>query len=157
MTEDTSRPPRRPPALVVTYRHLPVLVPLAFSILALLYPHLDYRNNDFHKDHLHPISCFNAKQVAKMELTEEVRARFLSGQWNNSIINLQMLDSNENMSKQDKNLAEWIDLTSRTKDRALLLDRCLIPADAPLAFEDFFDFAEKRRNLLKQRLLEILK
>lgn len=129
----------------------------AFSILALLYPHLDYRNNDFHKDHLHPISCFNAKQIAKMDLTDEVRARFLSGQWNNSIINLQMLDSNENMSKQDKSLAEWIDLTSRTKDRALLLDRCLIPSEASLAFEDFFDFAEKRRALLKKKLLEILK
>jgi uncharacterized protein with ParB-like and HNH nuclease domain len=129
----------------------------AFSILALLYPHLDYRNNDFHKDHLHPISCFNKKQVAKMDLTEEVRARFHSGEWNNSIINLQMLDSNENMSKQDKNLAEWIDITSRTKDRALLLDRCLIPADASLAFENFFDFAEKRRDLLKKKLIDVLK
>ncbi len=25
-----------------------------FSILALLYPNLDYKNNDFHQDHLHP-------------------------------------------------------------------------------------------------------
>lgn len=129
----------------------------AFSILALLYPHLDYRNNDFHKDHLHPISYFNKKRVAKMGLTEEVREMFLSGECNNSIINLQMLDSNENKSKQNKNLAEWIDITSRTKDRALLLDRCLIPADTSLDFESFFDFAEKRRELLKKKLTEILK
>jgi len=26
--------------------------PLCFSILAILYPHLDYRNGDFHKDHI---------------------------------------------------------------------------------------------------------
>ena len=34
----------------------------AFTILALLYPHLDYRNNDFHKDHLHPISAFQRER-----------------------------------------------------------------------------------------------
>jgi len=129
----------------------------AFSILALLYPHLDYRNNDFHKDHLHPISGFNAKEIAKMEFSEEVNARFLDPQWHNSIINLQMLDSNENMSKQDKNLADWINLTSETKDRALLLDRCLIPHEVSLAFTDFFVFAEKRRTLLKQKLMDVLK
>ena len=37
----------------------------AFSILALLYPHLDYRNNDFHKDHIHPKSQFGRKKLKK--------------------------------------------------------------------------------------------
>jgi uncharacterized protein with ParB-like and HNH nuclease domain len=35
----------------------------AFSILALLYPHLDYRNNDFNKDHIHPKTMFGSKKV----------------------------------------------------------------------------------------------
>ena len=35
----------------------------AFSILAVLYPHLDYKNYDFHKDHLHPCSRFNREYV----------------------------------------------------------------------------------------------
>lgn len=129
----------------------------AFSILALLYPHLDYRNNDFHKDHLHPISCFAPKNIAGMDLPDDIKARFLSPEWNNSIINLQMLDANENKSKQDRNLAEWIEVTSRTKDRALLLDRCLIAPDASLEFKDFGTFAEGRRELLKKRLMEVLK
>lgn len=35
MTEHTSRSPRHPPALAVTYRHLPVLLPLVLGLLAL--------------------------------------------------------------------------------------------------------------------------
>jgi len=61
------------------------------------------------------------------------------------------------MSKQDRSLSDWIEVTSRSKDRALLLDRCLISPDASLAFGDFSEFAEKRRELLKRKLLEVLK
>jgi uncharacterized protein with ParB-like and HNH nuclease domain len=129
----------------------------AFSILALLYPHLDYRNNDFHKDHLHPISGFNDKAVAGMSLPDEVKARFLSPQWNNSIINLQMLDSNDNMSKQNKSLSEWFEAEGKKKNRDALLGRCLIPAGASLAFADFGDFAEKRKTLLAEKLTQVLK
>ena len=128
----------------------------AFSILALLAPQLDYKNGDFHKDHLHPKSHFSAKEIAKMNLTEEAMKRMLSPEWNNSIINLQMLDANENKSKQDRSLKDWVELESRTKDRGLLLDRCLIPADASLAFEDFCTFADKRKTLLKRKLMETL-
>ena len=34
----------------------------AFPILALLYPHLDYKNNDFNKDHIFPVSHFSSKK-----------------------------------------------------------------------------------------------
>ena len=81
----------------------------AFSILALLNPQLDYRNKDFHKDHLHPISLFEHGNIETLNLSEEDKALFLAPEWNNSIVNLQMLDSNENKSKQDKQLACWIE------------------------------------------------
>lgn len=129
----------------------------AFCILALLFPNLDYRNNDFHQDHLHPISCFTRRKVDMMNLPEETKARFLSPELNNSIINIQMLDSNENMSKKDKSLLGWIELESQRQDRDALLRRCLIPDGVGLAFENFSDFAEKRRELLGTRLMEILK
>ena len=81
----------------------------AFSILALLNPQLDYRNKDFHKDHLHPISLFEPKNIETLNLSEKDKALFLASEWNDSIVNLQMLDSNENKSKQDKQLACWIE------------------------------------------------
>ena len=80
----------------------------AFCILALLNPQLDYRNNDFHLDHLHPISGFTKKAAAALKLSADDLEIFLSPEWNNSIVNLQMLDSNENMSKQHKSLEDWV-------------------------------------------------
>lgn len=129
----------------------------AFSILALLYPNLDYRNHDFHKDHLHPISAFSRKAIEAMGLDEASKQHFLSPEWNNSIVNLQMLDSNENKSKQDKSLAEWVEFETQRKDRVAFLDRQLIPADVSLAFADFITFSESRRAILAARLKEILK
>lgn len=35
----------------------------AFAVLALLFPHLDYKNRDFHLDHCHPLSHFNEKKL----------------------------------------------------------------------------------------------
>ena len=129
----------------------------AFPILALLYPNLDYRNHDFHKDHLHPISAFNRKAIFAMGLDEATKQRFLSPEWNNSIVNLQMLDSNENKSKQDRSLDDWVTFETQRKDRVAFLDRQLIPADVSLTFADFVQFAERRRAILAARLKEILK
>ena len=128
----------------------------AFSILALLYPHLDYKNNDFHKDHLHPISHFGYKAITNMNLNDDERYKFLSSERNNSIINLQLLDANENMSKQGKTLQEWIKHEGQSKSKDLLLDRCLIPRDAGLEFKDFIDFTDKRKELLRDRLKALL-
>lgn len=128
----------------------------AFSILALLYPNLDYRNGDFHKDHVHPRSGFSAAAISKLELSDELYEYFMDPARNNSIINLQMLDSNENKAKRDKTLAAWVGAECVTKDRDQFLARCLIPIDASLEFKDFKDFAEKRAVLLKRKLLELL-
>jgi len=129
----------------------------AFCILALLYPQLDYRNNDFHKDHLHPISAFKAKDIEGMGLDDESKERFLSSEWNNSIINLQMLDSNENKSKQDMSLEAWIEMETQRKERVAFLDSHLIPAETDLSFQRFASFAEKRKALLAQKLFEALR
>jgi hypothetical protein len=119
---------------------------------------LDYRNNDFHKDHLHPISAFKPKAIEALGLKdEEAKARFLDWEWSNSIVNLQMLDSNENKSKQDKSLAEWVTYETQRKERVAFLDRQLIPADMSLAFRDFSAFAVRRKAILAQKLLEALK
>lgn len=92
-----------------------------------------------------------------MGLDETTKQCYLSKEWNNSIINLQMLDSNENKAKQDKSLSDWVELESETKDRSLLLARCLIPSDIDLGFDNFVEFTEKRKDLLKQKLIDILK
>lgn len=129
----------------------------AFSILALLYPNLDYRNHDFHKDHLHPISAFNRKAIDAMGLDDPTKERFLSTEWNNSIVNLQMLDSNENKSKQARSLGDWVAFETQRKDRVAFLDRQLIPGDLSLEFADFVAFSDRRKTLISTKLKEILK
>lgn len=120
----------------------------AFPILALLYPNLDYKNNDFHKDHLHPKARYD-------ELDDAVKA-LVPFELYNSIINLQMLGSHENTSKGDKSLEEWVALYSVNDDiRRQFLENHLIP-DVSLSPNDIVAFFSARRELLKQRLRELL-
>ena len=128
----------------------------AFGILALLNPQLDYRNNDFHLDHLHPISAFTKKAASTLKLAPEDEEVFLSREWNNSIVNLQMLDSNENMSKKAKNLEDWVAVETARKERGAFLDRCMIPLKSSLALRDFPAFAKERDALLAKKLSELL-
>lgn len=114
-----------------------------FSILALLYPDLDYNNNNFHKDHLHPISKYN-------NLSEDDKNKY-GWEVYNSILNLQMLDANENTSKNDKNLEEWVKKETLNKDYSQFLDSHLIP-NVSLSINDFSVFIEERKKILIKKL-----
>jgi uncharacterized protein with ParB-like and HNH nuclease domain len=81
----------------------------AFSVLALLAPNLDYKNGDFHKDHLHPASSFKTKRALKALGVSDKDLDFYQDPNNwNSILNLAHLDAPENMSKQNKPLKDWM-------------------------------------------------
>lgn len=120
----------------------------AFPILALLYPSLDYRNNDFHKDHCHPADSFKTNQLEKAGIKDGQLAFYEDKKNWNSILNLQMLDSNENKSKQDMDLKSWI------KKETINTEEKLIPDI--LDFKDFKKFIEKRRSILKPILKKLL-
>lgn len=114
-----------------------------FSILALLYPTLDYKNNVFHKDHLHPETMYkNLSQGEKETYGWTVY---------NSILNLQMLDANENMSKQGMNLLEWVNSQTKERDKQAFLKNHLIP-DVSLTLVDFSTYIESRRVMLGDEL-----
>ncbi|EGR7969294.1 DUF262 domain-containing protein, partial [Vibrio vulnificus] len=121
----------------------------AFSLLALLYPNLDYKNNNFHKDHLHPESSFDS-------LSQESKDQY--GWYTyNSLRNLQMLDANENMSKNDKSLEAWvqseIEKTGITKEQFLFSHH--IP-DTDLSLQNFDQFIELRSAILTSKLKDLL-
>lgn len=121
----------------------------AFSLLALLYPNLDYKNNNFHKDHLHPASHFES-------ITQEDKD--IHGWYSyNSIRNLQMLDANENMSKGNMLLESWVDheVTDRELNREKFLMDHYIP-NVSLSLENYGQFATERAKLLTYKLKELL-
>jgi hypothetical protein len=122
----------------------------AFPILAILFPHLDYKNRDFHLDHCHPISQFSEKKLKarRIILNDENREYFTDWNYFNSIINLQMLDGNENKSKGDKDLKSWVN------DNSIKLKHYHLPKELDII--DFPTFVEKRIEILKKVLFEEL-
>ncbi len=120
----------------------------AFSILSILYPNLDYKNNNFHKDHLFAEALYDT-------LPDEVKCK-VSYKIYNSIINLQMLDSNENESKGSMTLNKWVEQASRGIDTKSFLDNHLIPENVTLELSDIEEFFEKRKELLKTKLYNLL-
>ncbi len=119
----------------------------SFPILAMLYPDLDYRNNNFHQDHLHPASAYN-------DLEEKDKEKY-GWQVYNSILNLQMLDANENESKNAKPLDKWVSEQTRNKDMQKFMEDHLIP-DTDLSLSNFSDFVEKRKTILVQRIKKMI-
>lgn len=119
-----------------------------FAVLALLYPNLDYKNNNFHKDHLHPVDSYE-------QLSDEIREKYPFEVYN-SILNLQMLDANENESKNNKPLKLWIDSCKLDAgQRKQFFDAHIIP-DVDLELENFEEFIEQRKVLLANKLKTLL-
>lgn len=119
----------------------------AFSLLALLFPNLDYKNNNFHKDHLHPAAKY-------AELNEDIKQKH---GWDvyDSLKNLQMLDANENMSKNDKDLSSWVKEETKSKDRVSFLKNHHIP-NVSLEMENFDEFIAERTKILTALLKDVL-
>ena len=121
-----------------------------FAILSLLYPHLDYKNNNFHIDHLHPESAYKTYK----KLNEKNGLEVWEDRHYDSLPNLQMLDANENMSKNAMPLQEWVEKQCGN-DKKGFLERHLIP-DVDLSLENFNNFCEARKDLLVRQLKDIL-
>ena len=117
-----------------------------FCVLALLYPNLDYKNGNFHQDHIHPLSSFRV-------LPQESRDKIKFSQFN-SIINLQLIDQNQNTSKSDKSLSDWIGGNSSFD--ADFISRQLIPIGVSYSFEERDEFFEKRKEMLVEKLKFLL-
>jgi len=126
--------------------------PLAFSILSILYPNLDYRNNDFHKDHIFAESLFKRKDLQKLGIPDSEITFYLNSDNYNSISNLQFLDGNENSSKNDIDLDVWVKKES-AKQKVNTKEFCekhLFPEI--LSLSEFPKFIKKRRAMLKDKL-----
>lgn len=124
-----------------------------FSILALLYPSLDYRNN-FHVDHIHPRSILSSRsRLLKAGISANEVEFYLQN--HNKIPNLQLLEGPVNISKGNQPFAEWLDhsypdLVARGqyKERHFL-------TGLDLSLDKFREFYEGRKGLLKAALRRV--
>lgn len=120
----------------------------SFPILALLYPEMDYKNNNFHQDHLHPAAFYDNITIKEKE----------DYGWKvyNSILNLQMLDANENMSKNAKSLKDWVEQETKSSDLKRFMENHIIPQNIGLDLTNFTEYVTKRKELLIIKLKSIL-
>jgi uncharacterized protein with ParB-like and HNH nuclease domain len=118
----------------------------AYLILSLLYPHLDYFNQDTHKDHLHNANFFRKIKDNLFRIpATEINFYKDASNWN-SILNLQMLNSSLNSSKYDKSLKDWVVLNN------IDLDTHIIPKSISLDISNFKQFTEERKKLLVTKI-----
>lgn len=122
-----------------------------FIILSLLYSHLNFGNQKYHKDHLHPESYFKNHKLSDYTDSSDFDFYNDSKNWN-SILNLQLLNGSLNQSKSDIPLKDWVKDNNIDKLNQLIPD---IVKDengndfaVGLDIKDFRVFLSERRKLL---------
>lgn len=125
--------------------------PSCFSILALLFPDLDYTQS-LDIDHLHPAVAFTKERLDKHAVfhNSEGRAFYENPENWNGIANLHLLNSSKNRSKQDVPLQQWV------CDQQIAPESLLIPKDTNLSFEEFESFIKNRTDSLKTILSNLV-
>ncbi|PQV43197.1 DUF262 domain-containing protein [Methanohalophilus euhalobius] len=124
-----------------------------FSILALLYPTLDFKNK-FHQDHIYPRSFFKRGKLEKYGITESKIEFYLDNF--NYLVNIQLLEGIPNQEKSDMDFKEWL-LKTYPDERARkdYMEKHYIP-DVNLSFDNFEEFIFKRKKLMFNKLKQIL-
>jgi hypothetical protein len=126
----------------------------AFSVLAVLYPSVDF-NNRFHQDHIFPKTFFKKSQFKKKGVKEDEQEFYLDNY--NRIGNLQLLEGQSNEEKSNKDFKEWFEKTYKSKDEQDdFKKRHLIPTGLPLDFANFKEVFEKRNELIVEKLNRVL-
>jgi len=125
-----------------------------FSVLALLYPTMDFKNK-FHIDHIHPRSAFTKPKLRQMGIEEDNIDFYLENV--DLLPNLQLLEGIPNLEKSDVDFGDWLDKTYKTpEERASYMNRHHIPP-VDLSLANFRKFVEERGKLLADKLREILR
>lgn len=122
----------------------------AFYVLHLLYPNLDYFNQDFHQDHLHPATIFYDANKLIASIPENDREFAADAKNWNSVANLQLINNLLNVSKNDTPLAEWVVKNKISKKSLFVND------STSLEIKDFRSFIIERRAILKAYLKSVV-
>lgn len=105
----------------------------------------------YEQDHLHPDVRFMESKPSGV--TKEQWSEWRS--WRNRLANLQYLEGRSNGSKNDMPLIEYYNDMNEDQQR-LFRKEALIPDGCSLEISDFGRFYQERRNLIRERILEML-
>lgn len=124
-----------------------------FSVLYFLYPTVDFRNR-FHVDHIHPKSHFTKAKLLKHGIPESDIEYYLEHV--NSLPNLQLLEGVPNQEKSDSDFLKWFEKTYHTSEqKSKYIEHHNFP-ECDFSLENFKEFIENRKELLRKRLAEVI-
>jgi uncharacterized protein with ParB-like and HNH nuclease domain len=126
-----------------------------FSVLSLLYPHLDYKDR-FHQDHIFPKSFFTSQKKLRERGIPEDKHDFYFANYN-YVGNLQLLRGIPNEEKAGRDFREWFESTNPDEDsRKEYMKTHLIPK-VTLEFTNFEEFISKRNIIILEKLRDLLR
>ncbi|MBV9959901.1 MAG: DUF262 domain-containing protein [Acidobacteria bacterium] len=120
----------------------------SYLILSLLYPDRDWVDNTYHEDHIFPKSEFTLRNLTKRGYDSGKAGEYMKHY--NTTANLQLLTENENLEKKAIPFDEWLP----TRD-SNFISRHSIPSIGDYEFDNFIEFIEKRREIIKAKLKSI--
>ncbi|RZJ56287.1 MAG: DUF262 domain-containing protein [Flavobacterium sp.] len=125
----------------------------AFMVLSLIYP-LNH-HYIFHQDHIHPKKLFTDKELTLLGMTDENVRKDYKNSFN-SIGNLQLIQETENLEKNATPFKTWVEGSYKDDALANYKNLHLIPIDNDLTMDTYLDFYQKRRNILKAKLMNLV-
>jgi hypothetical protein len=117
----------------------------SYLIQSLIYPDRDWKGKKFEEDHIFPKSEFT---TAKLKQRGYDTDRIIEYQkYFNCILNLELLTDTENREKSAEPFETWF--ASRDKN---FMDRHFIPTVSNYNFDNFLQFINERKKLLRDKL-----
>jgi len=125
-----------------------------FSVLALLYPTLNFSNR-WHMDHIFPGSFFTPSQLRKKGISEMDAEFYLENY--NYLGNLQLMEGLQNEEKLNTDFEKWLEKSYPSEDeRKDFLSRNFMPQNVVLSFSNFKQFLNERNKILFAELKKVL-
>ncbi len=122
-----------------------------FMLLSLLYPNLKFTEVIFHQDHIHPESKFNKKVLSNFGLTDMEIKEWLEKK--DTLPNLQFMEGIQNVSKNATPFDKWLESKG---DKDEFIKANYIPINISYKFENFLEFYNRRKEILRQKLYSVL-
>ncbi|MBP8945797.1 MAG: DUF262 domain-containing protein [Paludibacteraceae bacterium] len=116
-----------------------------YLLLSMLYSGKKLGDYDFHVDHIFPAAAFDKKSLKRRNYSEEKINKYISIY--NSLPNFELLKAHDNIVKSDKPFEEWL----ATRDDSFK-DEHFIPKNVDLNMDNFLEFYEERKKLIKENL-----
>ena len=122
----------------------------AYYILHLMYSNLDYTNQEFHQDHLHPSTIFTNEEKFAQLIPDEIQDFARQRENWNGVANLQLLNGRQNESKNARPLIEWANEENKTHNDLFLSE------GTSLEIKDFKEFIIDRKKNIKKNIKTLL-